>query len=286
MSLRSAATTTVAVGAAFLLAGCTTAPATAPPTPDMASAFGHIHGIVDLGDGTVLLGTHTGLYTINTDGVATGPIGGNDFDAMGLTGTKDLLYASGHPGPNTAQDLGSPNLGIIRSDDAGTEWKPAAFTGQEDFHVLTAAADGTVYGIGSSSPTVRASHDGGRTWTSGGAIAAADLTATTDGALYAATPDGLMRSRDGGATFSAVSGAPLLYQLEGDSAGGLVGVATDGVLWRLATGGGWARFGTVTGTVEALGVAKDGTVVFVDDRGIVRIRGTEVIVKKLTEPRP
>ncbi|HBS72854.1 MAG TPA: hypothetical protein DEB55_00515, partial [Microbacterium sp.] len=74
-----AAAAIVAVG--LLLAGCagSTAPAPAPTEP----AFGHVHGIIDLGDGTVLLGTHTGLYTLTAAGVLAGPVGGNDFDAMG-----------------------------------------------------------------------------------------------------------------------------------------------------------------------------------------------------------
>ena len=43
--------------------------AAAPPLqPDApastAAGFGHVHGIVDAGDSTVLLGTHTGLYTL------------------------------------------------------------------------------------------------------------------------------------------------------------------------------------------------------------------------------
>ena len=122
---RLAITATVTV--ALLLTGCSTTPAEPDAPASTAAGFGHVHGIVDAGDGTVLLGTHTGLYTLGEDGTVTGPVGGIDLDAMGLTATGDTLYASGHPGPSTPAELGAPNLGIIRSLDAGASWEPVAF---------------------------------------------------------------------------------------------------------------------------------------------------------------
>ena len=192
------------------------------------------------------------------------------------TADGDVLYASGHPGPNTPAELGEHNLGLIRSTDAGTTWEPVAFTGQEDFHVLT-AGDGAIHGIGSSSITIRTSTDGGTTWIDGAELPAADLTVTTDGTLYAATRQGLQESRDAGATFDLVADAPPLYLVEADSTGGLVGVDTDGTLWRVTGTGSWDSVGAATGTVQALGNA-DGAVVLVDDRGIVWIHGTETTV--------
>lgn len=214
--------------------------------------------------------------TLTDTGDLSGPLGGADFDAMGLTADGDVLYASGHPGPNTPAELGEHNLGLIRSTDAGTTWEPVAFTGQEDFHVLT-AGDGAIHGIGSSSITIRTSTDGGTTWIDGAELPAADLTVTTDGTLYAATRQGLQESRDAGATFDLVADAPPLYLVEADSTGGLVGVDTDGTLWRLTGTGSWDSVGAATGTVQALGNA-DGAVVLVDDRGIVWIHGTETTV--------
>lgn len=266
------------VSTALLLAGCT---ATSPTDSSRAStttdALGHVHGIVDLGNDTVLLGTHLGLYTLTEDGTITGPVGGNDFDAMGLTATGDTLYASGHPGPATPAELGAPNLGVVRSQDAGATWEPVAFTGDEDFHVLTATADGTIHGIGSSAPTMRTSSDGGTTWVDGVDLAAADLAATTDGTLYSATPDGVLVSRDAGASFTPVPAAPVLYLLEADPSGGVVGVDTDGTLRRLI-GTSWEDVGTTAGTVQALGVTSDGAIVLVDDRGVVWIRDTNASV--------
>jgi len=263
----------VAAAAGLLLTGCTSTPtAISAPAPD--TGLGHVHGIVDLGGSTVLLGTHIGLYTLTDTGDLSGPLGGADFDAMGLTADGDVLYASGHPGPNTPAELGEHNLGLIRSTDAGTTWEPVAFTGQEDFHVLTASGAGAIYGIGSSSSTVRTSPDGGATWIDGAELPAADLAVAADGILYAATQQGVQESRDAGATFTAVPDAPLLYMLEADPGGGVAGVDTEGSLWRLIDGS-WTRLGTTTGTVQALGATADGAIVLLDDRGIVWIRGTE-----------
>ncbi|GAB6858028.1 F510_1955 family glycosylhydrolase [Microbacterium xylanilyticum] len=273
----------LSVGGVLLLAGCTTAVAldTSPP---IAASFGHVHGIVGLADDAVLLGTHSGLYKVTKMGIVMGPIGGNDFDAMGLTGTQDTLFASGHPGPKTAALLGTPNLGVIESVDSGVTWKPVAFTGTDDFHVLTAASDGTIYAISSTSPAMRISHDKGATWSNGATIPAADVAIAADNTLYAATPEGLLQSEDSGATFTTVPGAPLLYQVQADSSGALVGVSTDGILWRLASGS-WTRFGTATGTVQALGAVGDGTIVLVDDRGVVQIRDDKPTVLKLSHPK-
>lgn len=276
MNRRLTITTLAAAAAALLLAGCTSPTTPAPASPALED-LGHVHGIVDTGDGSVLLGTHTGLYTLTEDGTVAGPVGGHDFDAMGLTRAGDVFYASGHPGPTTPPELGAPNLGVLRSTDAGQSWEPVAFTGQEDFHVLTASGAGAIYGIGSSSITVRTSPDGGATWIDGADVPAADLAVAADGTLYAATQQGVQESRDAGATFTAVADAPLLYLLEADPGGGVVGVDTEGSLWRLIDDR-WTRLGTATGTVQALGVAADGAIVLLDDRGIVWIRGTEAAV--------
>ena len=273
MRFRTLALTTGALTAALVVAGCTSPTTPAPASPALED-LGHVHGIVDTGDGTVLLGTHTGLYTLTEDGAVAGPVGGHDFDAMGLTRAGDVFYASGHPGPTTPPELGAPHLGVLRSTDAGRSWEPVAFTGQEDFHVLTASGAGAIYGIGSSSSTVRTSPDGGATWIDGAELPAADLAVAADGILYAATQQGVQESRDAGATFTAVPDAPLLYMLEADPGGGVAGVDTEGSLWRLIDGS-WTRLGTTTGTVQALGATADGAIVLLDDRGIVWIRGTE-----------
>ena len=266
-------TLAAAVAAVTGLAGCgaSSAPSPAAQTP---VEFGHIHAVVPEADATILVATHTGLYRVDTDGSVEGPLGGYDFDVMGLTATDGVLIASGHPGPDTPSELGSPNLGIIRSEDGGQSWEPVAFTGEEDFHVLTAGPDGQVYGVGSSSPAVRISADAGSTWTIAADVAAADLAMTADGMIYAATQSGLLTSQDNAATFEPIADAPTLYLL--DAAGDeLVGVDTDAQLWRRIGQAAWTPIGTAEGTVEALGLSSSGVVYVVDDRGILALDGDQ-----------
>ncbi|MBJ7281002.1 MAG: hypothetical protein JHD31_03935 [Rhodoluna sp.] len=258
--------------ASLFLAGCSS-----PADSNAPVEFGHVHGIVDLGGGKMLLGTHTGIYSITSAGEVSGPIGGNDFDAMGITGNNLVQYASGHPGPNTSAELGSPSLGIVRSVDLGTTWTPVAFNGVEDFHVLTASSSKTIFGIGSSSSDLRISLDGGMTWTAGPAVEAVDLAVTSKGSLFAATPTGLQLSQDQGSTFSLLKDSPTLYNIAASQSDGIIGVDVTGILWRLENKS-WQKFGSVSGTVEALIETSTGSVVLVDDRGVVSIDGDQVEV--------
>src|SRR3546814_20591154 len=88
---------------------------------------------------------------------------------MGLTAVDDTLIASGHPGRGTPGELGEGNLGIIRSSDGGMTWKPVAFNGEKDFHVLTAGPDGTLSGQETGDGLILASTDLGATWATTGA---------------------------------------------------------------------------------------------------------------------
>lgn len=269
------------VALSLTLSGCAQiADAGRANTAEDHDPFIHIHGIEEEpgGDG-VLVATHNGLYQIDGAGDVNGPLSGDDSDLMGLTSSEGTLFASGHPGPATPSELGTPHLGIIRSDDAGQSWVPVSFTGVEDFHILDSAPDGRLYGVGSTSPAVRISPDGGLTWTTGAELPIADLAPAAGGALYAATEDGLQISIDGGVTFSIVPDAPLLYMLDAFTDGTLVGADTDGVLWRSLPGGGWESFAEAHGTLSALTAGTSGTVLLADDRGVVRIDdGVETII--------
>lgn len=260
-----------------LLASLTLGGCVSPTEIETPVQFGHVHGIVDLGDGEMLLGTHTGIFSITRAGEVSGPIGGNDFDAMGITGNKLVQYSSGHPGQNTPKNLGFPNLGIIRSVDSGQSWIPVAFNGVEDFHLLTIGLHNEIYGIGSSSPALRKSLDGGTTWTEGPVIEAASLVITSEGLLFAATPSGLQLSDDQGSTFRHVSDAPMLYHIASGQNGALVGADVNGKLWRHERSQ-WQQFGIASGQVVALVETLNGEVVLVDDRGVVVVNGDQVDV--------
>lgn len=262
--------TITSVTALVLLAtGCAaaseTGQTTEPPRID------HVHGIAaDPQGDDLLVATHNGIFTLSPQGEITGPIGGYDFDAMGFTIAGETLFASGHPGPKTPAELGSPNLGIIRSDDLGASWSPVAFTSTEDFHVLTAGPDGTLYGIGSSSPNLLISTDDGTEWVRSTPLAAADI-AVTDDALYAATEAGLQRSTDQGTSFALMPDAPVLYSLDARRDGTLVGAGVDGSLWSQNAEGAWEQLDSLTGFAQALASIDSDRIVLVDERGIVEV---------------
>lgn len=250
------------------LIGCTSSDENSPAELPVIE---HVHGIVqNPNSDDVLIASHNGIFSIAPDGTATGPVGDYDFDAMGFTELDGILFASGHPGLETPTELGSPNLGIIRSDDLGETWTPVSLTNVEDFHVLTSGPDGFLYGIGSSSPNIVVSRDEGLTWEPQGAISAVAL-AISDRGMYAATEQGVQVSTDNGSSFSVLSEAPFLYQLAATPSGVIIGVDVDGYLWSLPLEGDWTKGEQVSGQVQALGVSDSELPILVDDRGVVEI---------------
>lgn len=217
-------------------------------TIEIEGALDHVHGIVVTDEGTLLLGTHTGVAALTTDGTLTRVGDGRD-DHMGMSGIPGTsrLVSSGHPGPGSA--LPNP-VGLLTSDDGGRTWRPVSLTGAVDFHAL--ATDGTrVVGFDGRAGLL-VSDDAGASFEAGAPIAAAAL-AFGDEALYATTADGVQRSTDGGRTFSVVPDAPPLVLLAVGVDGSLWGVDTAGTAWRSADGEDWEQGGNV-GPVEALGV--------------------------------
>ncbi|WP_405219109.1 F510_1955 family glycosylhydrolase [Agrococcus sp. Ld7] len=253
-----------------------TAPSDAESSGTSLEELGHIHAIDSTASGEILLASHHGLYRLDDTGGLDGPVGGDDFDGMGFTVVGSTLFASGHPGSHTPAELGSPNLGIIRSDDGGQSWSPVSLTSEADFHVLTASPDGTLHGIATRSPEVLSSTDAGVSWTTGSQLEAVDMAAT-DRRLFAATERGLQVSEDGGASFATLEGAPLLYAVEVLADGSLVGVDTNGAVQR-QTPDGWEQLGAVVGAAGAFGVVGDDRILAVDDRGIVDLTEDEAVV--------
>jgi len=266
----------IGLGTAALLAlaGCA---ATTATTGDghTDQALSHVHGIVadPEGDG-FLLGTHEGIFPATQTGELGQRVTGSDFDAMGLTVVDDTLLASGHPGPDTPVELGTPNLGIIRSADRAETWEPVAFTGEKDFHALTAGPDGTIYGLSSDSTQLQISTDQGSTWNAtGAALVAVSFAVDTAGRIVAATPDGLQVSTDDAATFALWPNAPLLFMLNASpDHQRLVGVGNGGKIWVTTAGATqWTEAGTVHGTAQAIAITNTGDMLIVDDSGITHV---------------
>lgn len=256
----------------LFLTGCTAAEPPSTGSDHVESAMPHVHAIVPAPDDDgFLLGTHEGLYAATADGQLGFRIGSYDFDAMGLTAVDDTLIASGHPGRGTPTELGEGNLGIIRSRDGGTTWEPVAFTGEKDFHVLTAGPDGTLYGQETGDGLILVSTDLGETWTSTGAtLLVFGLVVDDTGRIIAATPDGLRVSTDRGATFGPLPDAPRLYVIASSpDRQRLIGVGTKGAVWSsTAEDPLWRNVGTVHGTVQAITVTDAGDILVVDDSGL------------------
>lgn len=264
-------TLTAGVGA-LLLTACTAAP-TAVETPSAE----HIHELAfDRADDALLVATHGGIFRLDLEsGAVEGPVGGLDFDAMGLTVARNTAYLSGHPGPTTPTEFTGPNLGILASSDGARTWTPLALEGEADFHSLAVSASRPSRIFGLHGETLQRSDDGGSSWTDVSNLVARDLLAPAgdDAVLYATTPEGLRASRDGGVTFEAVPDAPaLLLVVDGAVPDGrLVGVDTAGIIWyQTEAGGEWVEGGTVSGQPSAIMVLPaSGELLVADDRGVV-----------------
>ena len=267
--------------AGVALAGCSSQaspslsppPSAAPATESSSwqialAALQHVHEVAFGGDG-LLLATHQGVYTVDLNDGALQLTGAASFDAMGMAVTDAGVLASGHPGALTDDVFVAPNVGLIADDGDG--WRSISLSGEVDFHALTASPDGTVVaGLPSGETVVMHSADGGLTWQRGAALEARDLVLAGD-ELIATTADGPLRSTDGGMTFTALGGAPLLVLVASSPSGNLVGVDATGAIVREEEGS-WTTIGQVEGAAAGIAVAADSSVAVVDDRGVVLSR--------------
>src|SRR5688572_10804483 len=103
---------------------------------------------VNPGDGTIFMGTNTGLFEIPKAGgkpvKVTGRLETPDGEGAvseslvaEFTGPDELI-ASGHPSGDSTLP---PALGLIRSSDAGKTWESVSELGTSDFHALSRAGD-------------------------------------------------------------------------------------------------------------------------------------------------
>jgi len=244
-----------------------------PPDP----GFGHVHGLgLNPADGAVYAASHYGVWRIPLQGGSTagGPtepvrVAGRFQDTMGFTvAGPDLFLGSGHPDP---REDSPPHLGFILSKDRAETWRPISLRGEADFHDLAVVGD-RVYGYDSTTGALLVSEDTGRTWDERSTVPIRDVTVdpADPDRLLATTPDGLMMSRDAGASFGPVRGAPRLLTVDW-STGGLAGAEPDGTVWAGSAadpGVAWERRGRLTGSPQAFTVAQQGELLAADDSGV------------------
>jgi hypothetical protein len=271
---------------ALTLTACSTASEAGTSAAPLSRT--HIHGIgVDPTTGAAFVATHDGVFELPGQGAGSkpgaeldGPIAGIAQDTMGFVVDGDRMFASGHPAPGEREDLALPNLGLMMSENAANSWQMISLEGETDFHdidvIRQASGRTTVYGLDAATGIVRVSQDSGVNWTDGATVDARDLAVDplSPDTVYATTAQGLLVSRDNAMTFSLVDGAPALHLVDslGASAGGLIGVDTDGAVWtRSAEGTPWLSRGVTRGEVQALTYAEFpiGKLIVADERGIV-----------------
>ncbi len=159
----------------------------------------HVHGIVRARNGDLLIGTHAGLFTPGADGMLARV--GDAADYMGLAALPTgALLSSGHPAPDTSE----PNpLGLRQSSDAGASWTTVTQVPRDDYHVIEAGA-GRVYAVGSDGGLYAGNAPTTLVKVADAPRGLIDLAVEPGRgiSLVAATQQGLVRSRDGGRTWS------------------------------------------------------------------------------------
>ena len=221
---------------------------------------------VNPGDGSLVMGTNTGLFEIpkaggkpsKVTGTLKTPNGeGSVSEALVAKFTgPDELIASGHPSGDSSLP---PALGLIRSGDAGKTWESVSELGTSDFHALSRSGDilvAPLYG----QAQILLSRDEGKTFEPRVApMALVDLAADPgDSKRWAATSEsGIFVSTDEGKTWRQRDPTPNVRLAWHDSGelfridpGGPVKVSSDG-------GETWEDRGSTGGEPQALTVDAD-----------------------------
>ncbi len=276
--------TTAALSAAGLLVACggsngSAGNAVSGDRSADGSPLEHIHGLaVNPSDDALIIATHNGLFRAAKGQQRAQRYGDSQQDVMGFSILgPDRFIGSGHPDPNDSSQ--PPNLGLIRSADAGRTWKAISLSGEADFHVLESSGE-RVYGYDGAPSRLMVSSDAGATWQQRAAPAPMfDLAINPrdpDRAI-AATERGLFITKDAGERWQPTSvrtqligllAWPRRDRLYVIDANGAVQVSADaGRQWKAAgsIGGQPAAFTAEGG--ELLAALPDGTVKHSTDAG-------------------
>ncbi len=202
------------------------------------------------------------------EGIAYSTDGGANWRMSDIGGDVSAVSAL-VPSPHFEQDFtalaGTLDDGVLRTEDGGRTWRPANF-GLQSFEVTAIA-----WGAGDTVLTATAdgiyrSPNAGRAWRAAAGSEGFSVTALTflpDGTALAATEAGtLLRSADGGASWSPCGEAPVVGQASAivSVADGtlMLGTGEGGLLRSLDGGDTWSR---VDGAI-ALSLAATQTAVY------------------------
>lgn len=169
----------------------------------------HGHGLaVDVGDpNTLYIATHEGLLVLVNDQDLY-RIGKRKDDYMGFSAhptAANVFFTSGHP-------RSGGNLGFQRSDDGGITWKKVSSGagGPVDFHAMAVSPVDPNIIYGWYRGALQRSDDQGERWDIvNRELVVMSLAADSRdaGTVYAATPNGLLVSRDRGERWASLSTA-------------------------------------------------------------------------------
>jgi len=222
---------------------------------------------VDPADGSLLMGTNTGLFRIaegepeKVTGVLDTPQGkGEVSEALVAEYTgPDTLIASGHPAQGSALP---PALGLIRSSDNGKTWQSVSELGRADFHALE-QSQGLLAGALFGQSQILVSDDEGKTWETRAApmpLVGLEVDPANRERWVASTERGIFFSDDSGGSWRQRDPTPnvrLAWAESGDlyriDPGGQVKASSDG-------GENWEDRGSTGGEPHALAVGEDGDV--------------------------
>lgn len=244
-------------------------PRTKDSTGEGHETYAHVHGLgVNPADQALFIATHDGLFRSGSGDLDSRPVGDSRQDLMGfgVTGPNSFV-ASGHPAPG--QDS-PPDLGLIRSTDAGKTWKNVSLLGEADFHVLRAVGS-NVYGLNGATGELLLSEDAGASWDTRelpeGTVDIAVNPKQPDQAV-AATSDGVMRTSDAAKSWIKAGDAPI----------GLIGWSEDGHLYLVDSDGAvslskdegvhWTEMGKTDGQPTAVLATPDALYVALDNNSV------------------
>ena len=218
-------------------------------------------------DGSLLMGTNTGLFEIPKQGGEPGKVTGDLYTPNGegkvsetlvaeFTGPDEVI-ASGHP---TGDSTLPPALGLIRSSDAGRTWDSVSELGTSDFHALSQSGDVLVAPLYGQAQ-ILLSRDGGKTFEPRVApMALVGLAVDPrDPKRWVATSEsGIFVSEDEGRTWRQRDPTPNVRLAWKDS--GEVYRVDPGGPVKVSTGGGktWQDRGSTGGEPQALAVDDAG----------------------------